>query len=162
MSVRIDAYRAVRGSCSSRRNSSKILLIPRQQHRQIRRREGSRIHQECRQGLERRRGRDIIDQDGARGSTVVGSRHGAEPFGSCGVPELELDPFSARGGADFDDLAGEFDADGLGGVGAPFGFEEAVEEAGSVGEENRFSLERDWFDWWIERRGFGLGVYGRW
>lgn len=143
MAIRIGAYRAIHSSCCSCRRSrsrSKILLIARQQHRQIRRRQGSRIHQECRQGLERRRGGDIIHQDGARRSTVVGSRHGAESFGSRGVPELELDPFSARGGPDFDDLAGEFDADGLRGVGAPFGFEEAVEEAGSMGEEKWGSL----------------------
>jgi hypothetical protein len=79
--------------------------------------------------------RDIIDQYRPRRAAVVRSRHGPEAFRPRRVPELQLDPFPPRTGPDTDDLGCELDADGLGGEGAPFGLDEAVEEAGPVDEQ---------------------------
>lgn len=44
---------------------------------------------------------------------------------------LEFYPFPSRAGADLDDFAGEFDADGLGREDTPLTLDEAVEETGS-------------------------------
>lgn len=54
---------------------------------------------------------DVVAEHGAGGAAVVGAGYGAKPFGAGGVPELELDAFSAGAGADFYDFGGEFDAD---------------------------------------------------
>lgn len=44
---------------------------------------------------------------------------------------MEFYPFPSRAGADLDDFAGEFDADGLGREDTPLTLDEAVEETGS-------------------------------
>jgi len=58
-------------------------------------------------------GGDVVDEDGAGGAPVVGSRDGPESLRASRVPELKLYALPPRSRADFDDLAGELDPDGL-------------------------------------------------
>ena len=97
----------------------------------MRRCQRARVGEKRRQRGERRRVANVVDEHGAGRAAVVGARDGAEALCAGGVPELQLEAFPARAVADFDDLAGELDADGLRGEDAPFVFYEAVEEAGS-------------------------------
>ena len=71
---------------------------------------------------------DIVDEEGADGSAVVGGGDGAVAFLARRVPDLGLDGF----GVDLDAARGEFDADG--------GFAVEVEfVAGEAGEEVGFA-----------------------
>ena len=50
-------------------------------------------------------------------------------------PYLQLYPLPSRTGADLDNLARKFDADGLGGEDAPLVLDEAMEQTGSTAQD---------------------------
>lgn len=97
---------------------------------EVRRGESARVVEEGLEVCEGWVGSYVVDEDGAGGAAVVRAGDGAETFGTGRVPELEFYPFAPRAGANFDDFAGELDADRLGGENAPFILDEAVEETG--------------------------------
>lgn len=99
---------------------SEIALIPREHHGEIRRRQRARVHEERREAAKRGVRGDIVDEDRARRTAVVGPRNGPEPFRARRVPELQLDPFPAGTAANLDDFGREFDADGLRGQDSPW------------------------------------------
>ena len=76
---------------------------------------------------------DIVNQQGAGSAAVIAACDAAEALLPRRVPELELDAFAGGAGADADDAAAEFDADGLRGEDAEFLAYEAVEETGFAG-----------------------------
>lgn len=62
---------------------------------------------------------NVVDQDRAGSTTVVGACDGSEALCTCRIPQLKLDTFAPRPSADFDDLGGEFYSDCLRGQNTP-------------------------------------------